>query len=359
MKPSSRALKLVGRLQKCGAIILLCAMTSGAGARSVTSDDSSLVIKGAPVEIPNSRQMAFISKLNGHRYLIKLSIPYAAPPPHGYKVLYVLDGNWYFSSATEVAQNFSDVVVVGIGYPEDANFVQQVDRLRGPASSAFASMRPVDQAVMRERVYDLTLPAPDDVMAMEAFPGTIPPKAKNVGGVDDFLKIIETEVKPRVAATVAIDPKESALFGDSLGGLAALHALLVEPNAFQTFIIGSPSIWWNRKEVLKDLPKFREVVSAGQAKPKVMVTIGSEEETAPKILPPAWGRGLSRSVVQKSYDYTRMVRNGADIVAELKNIHGAIGYTVSNYVVFANNDHGFSLWPALALGTRFAFYQWP
>jgi alpha-beta hydrolase superfamily lysophospholipase len=54
----------------------------------------------------------------------------------------------------------------------------------------------------------------------------------NVGGVDDFLQVIEKEIKPRVAALVPVNAGNQALFGHSIGGLAVLRALFTEPMRF-------------------------------------------------------------------------------------------------------------------------------
>src|SRR5207237_9175141 len=139
--------------------------------------------------------------------------------------------------------------------------------------------QPDPRAPYLQRQYDLTRAATDAERAAQTAPGETPLRSANVGGLDDFLKTIETEVKPRVAALAHIDSANQALFGHSFGGLATLHALFVEPNAFRTFLISSPSIWWNNKVVLADERKFAAAVAAGQAAPRILVTMGGEEST--------------------------------------------------------------------------------
>jgi predicted alpha/beta superfamily hydrolase len=178
-------------------------------------------------------------------------------------------------------------------------------------------------------------------------------KSELVGHVDDYLKMIETEFKPRIAAMVHINPKNQALFGDSLRGLATLHALLVEPNAFRTFIIGSPSIWWNNKAVLADEPKFAMAVTSGKASPRVIVTMGSEESTPPNPVPASWK--TTYAALAASLKNSRMVENGRDFVAWLKSVHGSPGYVVADYKPFEDLDHGAASWAALARGIPFAF----
>jgi predicted alpha/beta superfamily hydrolase len=200
------------------------------------------------VSIPNTRRFEFVSKVNGRRYAISVSMPFIRVPAQGYGVLYVMDGNWYFGSASEATRDWNapGVVVVGIGYPLDDAYVDEVfTRYAGAVQPEKLDVPRYRSAPGFARWYDLTLPATD--RELESQRETSGPRLKSelVGHVDDYLKMIETELKPRIAAMVHIDPKNQALFGDSLGGLATLHALLVEPSAFRTFIIGSPSIWWN------------------------------------------------------------------------------------------------------------------
>jgi predicted alpha/beta superfamily hydrolase len=308
------------------------------------------------VSIPNSRRVDFVSKVNGHRYSISVALPFEPAPARGYGVLYVLDGYNYFASATEAARGHANapegVVVVGIGYPDDPAFVQSVLARRGPAPAGYDSLPPSRAAPQLERYYDLTLPASDQELAEQTVPGTPALKSENVGGLDDFLKTIETDVKPRVAALASVDSTNQALFGHSLGGLAVLHALFVEPNSFRTFIIASPSIWWNKKAVLADEATFMATVNAGRANPRVLITVGSEESTAPKR-PASWK--MDPAAIEAAMHRLRMVENVADLVEQLKALHASDGQIVEDYAVFDKQNHTISPWPALARGIPFAF----
>jgi uncharacterized protein len=93
--------------------------------------------------------------------------------------------------------------------------------------------------------------------------------------------VLETEIKPKVAATIRVNAAEQALFGHSIAGLAVLRALFTEPTAFRTFIAASPSIWWNADAVLTDERKFGTVVESGRASPRVHITVGADEPDSP------------------------------------------------------------------------------
>jgi predicted alpha/beta superfamily hydrolase len=310
---------------------------------------------GAEEVIPNTRSFDFVSKINGHRYRISVALPFTAAPRKGFAALYVLDGYWYFASATEVVRllgNPANVVVIGIGYPQDPAYLERVRAERAPVMPAYFDGVPLARSVpYLERTYDLTLPASDKDLAAQSLPGTPKDTSRNVGGVDAFLKVIETEVKPRVAAMVPIDTTNQALFGHSFGGLATLHALFVEPNAFRTFLIASPSIWWNNKEVLADEGRFAAAVTSGEAAPRALVTVGGEEST-PQKLPAGWG--IDQKAADASLRKSRMVENASELVVRLRALHGKSGYRVEG-VVFDKESHSASPWSALSRGIPFAF----
>jgi predicted alpha/beta superfamily hydrolase len=308
----------------------------------------------AEVSIPNTRHFEFVSKLNGRRYAADVALPSEPAPAKGYKVLYVLDGNDYFASATEAVRangNAPGVVVVGIGYPNDPDFIEKVldrhpDLPQAGAEPRFETARGI------ERQYDLSLPASEAVLAEQALPGSPPMTPADVGGVDDFLKIIETEVKPRVAAIAPVDPDQQVLFGHSLGGLAVIEALFTEPDAFRSFIAASPSIWWSDSAVLAKEAAFSAKVTSGAARPRVLITVGAEEAQVPK-LPASMDAALPR--LKMMVAKARMVGNACDLAQRLKALHGAPPYEVADCAVFANQGHNISPWPALGRAVTFAF----
>ncbi len=309
------------------------------------------------VSIPNTRRFEFTSKVNAHRYAVSVALPNVPCAPPGCGVLYVLDGDFYFASAAGAARlNAPGVVVVGIGYPSNAVFVKTVLAAHQPLSAAYQSMPKSQAAIELERMYDLTLPATNEELIAQRDITVDEQTSNSVGGLDDFLQTIETDVKPRVAKLVAIDSTHQAIFGHSLGGLAVLHALFVKPDSFRTFIIASPSIWWNKRAVLADEPRFSAAVRAGTATPRVLLTVGGTESTPPKVIPPSWG--MSAAEVDTALQRARMVENAAELAARLKTLRGHAGYLI-DYAIFDEQDHGISPWPALGRGISFAFTDGP
>lgn len=324
---------------------------------SVATHEANGADAPSDVSIPNTRRFEFASKINAHRYAVSVALPDVPCAPPGCGVLYVLDGDLYFASAAGAARlNAPGVVVVGIGYPGSPAFVKAVLAAHQPLPAAYRSMPKSQAAIELERMYDLTLPATNQELTAQRDITVDEQTSTSVGGLDDFLQTIETDVKPRVAKLIAIDPAKQAIFGHSLGGLAVLHALFVNPDRFRTFIIASPSIWWNKRAVLADEPRYSAAVQAGAATPRVLLTVGGNESTPPKKIPPSWG--MSAVQVDTALRRARMVENAAELAARLKALRGNPGYLV-DYAIFEQQDHGISPWPALGRGISFAFTDGP
>lgn len=181
-----------------------------------------------------------------------------SPCPPGFKasetygVLYVLDGNQYFGTATEAVarQSFlrtiKPVIVVGIGYP----------------SGEFA-------VGTRERWFDLTHQA--------SLPSQRSVREKTGGGVL-FQRVLLEEIRPFIGARWHVDPGAQAIWGQSLAGLFALQLLLERPDAFAAFAVSSPSIWWNNKEALRGLDDFGTRLGRSPSTVRVLVTSAADEQ---------------------------------------------------------------------------------
>jgi predicted alpha/beta superfamily hydrolase len=94
------------------------------------------------------------------------------------------------------------------------------------------------------------------------------------GGAREYGELIVTEIKPfidRHYRTLA-DGAHTGVGGSSLGGLVSLYLGLAYPNVFSRLAVMSPSVWWDRRAILKNVR---------DAKPKpalrIWVDIGSRE----------------------------------------------------------------------------------
>ena len=308
------------------------------------------------VFIANTRRMTFVSKVNGHRYSIDVALPDVPPPAGGYPVIYVLDGDFYFGSMAEAARvigNAPQAIVVGIGYPHDLAWTASVLAKYRPLPAVFAAFPQFEAALELERMYDLSLPL-NKVQLADIGARGVPVTAADVGGMDDFLKIIETDVKPRVYALGKIDRGNQTLFGHSLGGLAVLDALFSEPKAFRTFVAASPSIWWGDKEVLGKEKAFSDRVSAGEIAPRVLITVGGEEDAVPALPSQT---ALQRELMETQIKKLRMIENACELAGRLKALHGLGSYEVADCAIFPAQGHNISVWPAIGRAISFAFPQ--
>jgi predicted alpha/beta superfamily hydrolase len=92
-----------------------------------------------------------------------------------------------------------------------------------------------------ERRHDLT-PATSSADDLEVAP--------HAGGADTFRRFLRDELRPRIASHYRTTA-ETALLGESLAGLFVLETALVEPALFDTYIVVSPSTWWNDEALVK------------------------------------------------------------------------------------------------------------
>jgi predicted alpha/beta superfamily hydrolase len=281
--------------------------------------------------LPSSRQFDFKSAINGRTYRVQVAIPFVPAPTGGYAALYVLDGDGYFGTYSFAARmrallgELQPAVVIGVGYPE-----------------AESDMR----VALARRQYDLT---PTQIDPKEAALAGLATDPAALGGADAFLQVLEREIKPRVAALLPVDSSRNILFGHSLGGLFALHTLFTHPESFSTYLVLSPSIWFNHRVVLGNEAAFAAAVKSGKVSPKVFVAVGGEEEKLPAAPPP----GMTREQVAKSIADAAMVRNATDLGERLKALPSTAGYS-ARARVFDGETHISVAWATVVPFLDFA-----
>jgi hypothetical protein len=178
----------------------------------------------------------------------------------------------------------------------------------------------------------------------------ISPGTPEYAGADAFLKVIETEIKPRVAAVVPVEPGQDILFGHSLGGLFVLHALFARPSSFRTFLALSPSIWWNQRIVLGDEASFSAQVTDRKASPHVYIAVGAEEQGIP---PPPYPPGVTREAVAALVGAAAMVDNVRALGGRLDAMKGGPDWKVRT-TVFDGESHNSVAWRSVNAFLDFA-----
>jgi len=270
----------------------------------------------SPIVLPASHQLDVRSKATGHAYRIFMSVPASPPPPSGHPVLYVLDANAAFPVAAFMARSAQSrrevtghvpPLVVGIGYPGDADFHVEA----------------------RRRDYT---------------GGTGKPEATAPdGGAELFLDFIEQELKPLVARHHAIDPQRQALFGHSFGGLFVLHTLFTRPGSFSSYLASSPSIWWQDKRVLGALPGLMK----NKQMPRLQLSVGALEDDPPKGHYPPEVRAMMAK--------RPMVSEARQLFSRLRQVPAWEDKVV--YHELAGEQHGPAWLPAMTRGMQFFLEQ--
>jgi len=302
-----------------------------------------------PVSVYGSTQFDMPSKISGRTYRIFVFKPADPPPPSGYPVVVAVDGNMTFPILATLDATFAltggvSALVVGVGYAADNDMMQLFS--------------------LRNR--DLTPPTP--LSGIRANPRLPPPKVEDYGGSENFYRFLVEELRPVIAGAYSVDFGDQTLYGHSLGGLFTLGVLFNHPESFQSFVASSPSLWWNKRSVLVDLPGFVRKVEAKEVAPRVLILVGAKEQDVPNALPPAMTAALMKKIpiipsalrnlagkliVKKMMLDYRMVDNARDLAARLKQIKGGPGYAAL-YHAFEDEDHLTALPASISRALSFA-----
>ncbi len=166
----------------------------------------------------------------GDDYRISVALPlnWGRDSTRRYPVIYLLDSNGLFGTATETVRllvgggEMPPAIVVGIGYPVAtmADTVAQRSRDFTPTAD------PAHEALLR-----MLLKRSDRVVT---------------GGAPRFLRFIRTELQPYIQRNFPASSTDSTFVGNSLGGLFGLYVLFEQPATFKRYVIGSAPLLWDR-----------------------------------------------------------------------------------------------------------------
>lgn len=139
-----------------------------------------------------------------------------------YPVVYVLDGNWYFTPfaaaarqmAADVSPHVPEMIVIGVS--NDGQRVRDAS--------------PTKSLIGYEGLHD------------EGYASS--------GGADTFLDFLEEELIPHVEASYSTSDYR-LIVGYSFNGLPVLHSLFSRPRLFGAYIAIDPSQWWDEFAIYK------------------------------------------------------------------------------------------------------------
>jgi uncharacterized protein len=235
-------------------LILAFALLSNCGSKQSDIDklqaknDSlvQLVAKGdKTVTIKNSITSELTSKYTGETYDIYVSYPNNYKESgHEYPVLVVLDAEVNFGAINYISQRLvkdeliPELFIVGIAYQGDTD----EDTYYSLRSRDFT---PTEDKAQEQRHKD---------------------KFKSgTGGAENFVKFLSLELFPYLTKNYPVQTEDRTIYGHSFGGLFGTHVLINHPALFDNYLLLSPSIWWDKKGILKTLEKH-PLVSSKQIK---------------------------------------------------------------------------------------------
>lgn len=241
------------------AMVLTLAGCSPAEQKDAAAQTQSPPATSAPVatakavEIPLSESFDLESKIVKRAYRISIALPKFTmqhPPDSKVAILFMPDADYFFRmvvDSTRVIQELEGrvppMLVVGIGYTSGKTMTAGI--LRG------ADLTPTVDLEFEEFTRRV---AP----AFGGDPADLQPAGEGSGVAEKFLRFINEELKPelerRYAERYTLDHDNEVYAGVSLGGLFGAYALSAAPESFDRYVIGSPSLWWN-KEAMFELEK--------------------------------------------------------------------------------------------------------
>ena len=184
-------------------------------------------------------------------------------------VVYVLDGNGCFGLATQTARMLQDgglapALIVGVGYRFDPSL-------------------PLRAQTFETRTRDYT--PTEDAAWLETSRRELAKQGVEIGGTTGgapaFLRFLEDELKPFIAAHYPIDAADQTLTGMSLGGLFTLYAFFAAPQNFARYAAFSPSLWWDKRSLFANeaalAARTRDVTA------RLFLSVGDKEEDADGI----------------------------------------------------------------------------
>lgn len=203
------------------------------------------------------------SAIIGETYRIQVALPtaYMIDPDARFRVVYILDADFSFGMASEIAflaeSDFlqlttEPVILVGIGYADPNVWAHRRTRDFSPPDSIDAEFLAFTEAM-------LGLPAES-------------------GGAPAFLNFLEAELHPEVKARFRVAGDTATLMSNSQGGVFGYYALLQNSPLFDRYWIGNPAIFGQGTYLVNQLAARLE---QGFDRPtRIYMSLGELERTA-------------------------------------------------------------------------------
>ena len=205
------------------------------GASAIAGSDAapSQQGEGAPFAILGTEVHDLPDSQRGIDYQIYVSLPpsYADDPGRRYPVVYVTDADYGFPMLRLIGRRMNgagprveEFILVGLSYELGADSMASRRRDYTPSPRG-ASDAPADAVHGQSLAYR------------------------------DYLRDV---VIPHVDANWRTRPDRRIYVGHSYGGLLGAQILLTQPEMFSGYVLGSPSLWFDRKHLLREAPPLLE-----------------------------------------------------------------------------------------------------
>jgi hypothetical protein len=200
----------------------LAAMPANAQSQSAAKTQPG---EGRPYEVAGSEVWDVPDPVSGRGYQVFVALPpsYAREPQRKYPVLYVTDADYAFPIIRQIGRRLNldgpkleEFILVGLSYAKGE-----------------------DGAASRRRDYTPTPNGPSSAPA-----GTVHGQGRA------YQTYLRDQVKPFIAARYRADPSRALFLGHSYGSLLGAQILFTEPALFSGYILGSPSLWYDKRHAL-------------------------------------------------------------------------------------------------------------
>ena len=200
-------------------------------------------------------------------YQIFVALPpsYGQRPEHRYPVLFVTDADYAFPLTRSIGRRVGDhgagldeFVLVGLSYAKGDT----------PVYSRNRDYTPTAAGGLDGKISDM------------------PGRAPAFGEGDAYRRFIKEEVFPLVAADYRVDMNPKIFAGHSIGGQLGAQMLLADPTMFDSYILSSPSLWYDHKVMFQ---RERDYAAAHKDLPaKVYLAVGGYETVKPGSTDPRY-----------------------------------------------------------------------
>lgn len=200
---------------------LASACTDRADARSQADAAQA---EGAPYVLKGTQVWSVPDPVSAREYEVFVSLPasYETSPDRRYPVLYVTDADYAFPIIRQIARRVNlegpvieEFILVGLSYS------------RGDTATA-----------SRNRDYTPTPNGPARARSMVHGEGPA------------YQGYLKAQVIPFVEDRFRADPSRRLLLGHSYGGLLGAQILFTDPTLFHTYVLGSPSFWFDARHIM-------------------------------------------------------------------------------------------------------------